>query len=48
MVDKKSIEFADIGVCMANGLDEVKSVADIIADTNTNAGVAKVLNELIK
>ena len=48
MVDKKSIEFADIGVCMANGLDEVKSVADIVADTNTNAGVAKVLNEIIK
>ena len=45
--DKKSIEFADIGVCMLNGLDEVKAVADIVADTNQNIGVAKTLRELI-
>ena len=45
--DKQSIELADIGVCMANGLEEVKMVADIVADTNDNSGVGKVLENLI-
>ena len=34
-----------IGVAMGNALDEVKSVADYICDTNDNDGVAKWLEE---
>ena len=45
--DKKSIELADTGVAMQNALDEVKQVADIVADSNNNSGVGKVLEKLL-
>ncbi len=39
------LEYAGIGVAMANALDEVKAAADTICDTNENNGVAKWLEE---
>lgn len=36
-----------IGVAMGNAIDEVKTVADYVCDTNDNDGVAKLLEERI-
>ena len=44
--DTPFIEKAAIGVVVANAKDDVKQVADIIADTCENDGVAKMLEEL--
>lgn len=41
--DAESIKFATIGICMQNGLDEVKLVADKIALSNDEDGVARFL-----
>ena len=45
--DIDMIEYAGCGVAMGNATDFVKSVADIITDTNDNDGVGKVLKKLI-
>ena len=44
--DKVMLERAGIGVAMGNAYECVKSIADIIADTNDNDGVAKVLQRV--
>lgn len=44
--DKVMIEKAGIGVAMGNAYECVKDFADIIADTNDNDGVAKVLEQV--
>lgn len=41
--DKEMIEFAGTGIAMGNAPDEVKYVADYVADTNDDDGVAKAL-----
>ncbi len=43
--DMTMIGYAGLGVCMKNGEKEVKKIADIIADTNDNDGVAKIIEE---
>lgn len=46
--DIESIKFADIGVCMKNGLDEVKACADYVALSNNEDGVSEFLENLMK
>lgn len=41
--DLEMIEFAGIGVAMANAPENVREKADVVTDTNNNAGVAKAL-----
>ena len=41
------LEWAGRGIAMANGLDEVKAVADEITSTNVDFGVARILEELV-
>lgn len=44
--DRPMLEKAGIGVAMGNAKDDVKSAADLVADTCVNDGVAKVLEEM--
>ena len=37
------VAFAGLGVAMGNAHDDVKEAADIITETNGQAGVARVL-----
>lgn len=46
--DIEMLEAAGTGVCVANGTEGCKRAADIIAPTCEEAGVAKLLAELIK
>ncbi len=41
------LKFAGLRVVMGNGFEEVKEIADIIADTNDNDGLAKVLEKYL-
>lgn len=43
MNDEEMIRQAGKGVCMGNGQTALKEIADYIADTNENGGVAKVI-----
>ena len=45
--DKTMIEFAGLGVAMANARDEVKEVADYITSSNDEDGVAEVVEKYI-
>ena len=45
--DLEMIEAAGLGVVMANGMEEPKRAADMIAPANDEAGVAVVLGELL-
>ncbi len=45
--DLSMIREAGTGVAMANGDPSVRAAADIVADTNENCGVAKVIWEMI-
>ena len=45
--DKTMIEFAGLGVAMANARDEVKEVADYITTSNDEDGVAEVVERYI-
>lgn len=45
--DKEMIEYAGFGIAMGNAPAEVKDVANYIADTNDNDGVAKALEEIV-
>ena len=46
--DLKMLELAGTGVAMANSVQEVLDAADIIAESNDQDGVAKVIEELLK
>lgn len=46
--DLEILNAAGIGVAMKNASEEVKKEADMVTDTNDNAGVAKVLKEVLK
>ena len=46
--DMPMIEFAGIGVAMANGEDHIKEAADIIADDCNDFGAAKILEQIIE
>lgn len=43
--DITMIQYAGLGVAMKNAIEEVRNVADIIADTNDNDGVAKIVKQ---
>jgi len=45
--DKTMIEFAGLGVAMANAREEVKEVADYITSSNDEDGIAKVVEKYI-
>lgn len=45
--DLSMIHFAGLGVAMGNAPDDIKEVADHITDSNTQDGVAKVIEEFI-
>ncbi|PGT84839.1 MULTISPECIES: Cof-type HAD-IIB family hydrolase [Bacillaceae] len=45
--DISMIEFAGLGVAMGNAPQEIKDLANFVADTNMNDGVAKVVDEFI-
>lgn len=45
--DMPMIEFAGIGVAMANGEEHIKAAADLIADDCNNFGAAKILEQII-
>ena len=45
--DLDMIETAGLGVAMGNAHPDLKKVADLIADTNENDGVAKVIKDYI-
>lgn len=46
--DIHMLEAAGIGVAMGNAMDTVKEKADLVADTNNNNGIGKVIDELLK
>ena len=41
--DLEMIEYAGVGVAMANGIDELKSIADEVTLSNNEDGIAQVL-----
>lgn len=45
--DADLIEFAGLGVAAGNAPADIRAIADLVADTNDNDGVAKVLREKI-
>jgi Cof subfamily protein (haloacid dehalogenase superfamily) len=45
--DLDMIEFAGLGVAVANARPEVRRAADLVTAANTEDGVAKVIEELI-
>ena len=45
--DIPMIRAAGLGVCMANGVPAAKEAADVIAPTNNDAGVAKILEQYV-
>lgn len=45
--DVEMIEYAGLGVAMGNAIDEVKSLANYVTDSNDNNGVAKVIEKFI-
>lgn len=45
--DMTMIGYAGLGVCMANGEKEVKKIADVIADSNDDDGVAKIVEQYL-
>lgn len=45
--DLSMIEYAGLGVAMENAVDSVKAVADYITASNTQDGVAKVLEKFV-
>ena len=47
LIDIDILQYCGVGVAMGNALDEVKSIADFVCDTNDNDGVAKWIEERI-
>lgn len=45
--DVSMIKYAGLGVCMANGCDAAKAVADYIAPSNDEDGVAEVIEKFV-
>ena len=41
------IQYAGVGVAVANAVDELKAVADYVTDTNENSGVGKALAKIV-
>jgi len=47
MVDADMLEYAALGVAMGNAPEELKAIADLVAPTNNDDGVALVLEKII-
>ena len=45
--DISMIEYAGLGVAMANAVPEVKKAADLITESNVNDGLAKVVDRIV-
>ena len=45
--DIEPIKMCGLGVAVSNGMDEVKTVADYIAESNDNDGVAKFIEKML-
>ena len=45
--DKTMVEYAGVGVAMANAVIDLKEVADVITDSNDEDGIANYLNKYI-
>jgi Cof subfamily protein (haloacid dehalogenase superfamily) len=45
--DLPMIEYAGIGVAMANAISRVKEIADVVTDSNEEDGVAKVVEKYV-
>lgn len=45
--DLPMIEYAGLGIAMANAVSKVKDQADVITDTNDNDGVAQVIEKFV-
>jgi len=45
--DEEMLACAGLKVAMANGSDKVKAIADVIADSNENDGVAKLIEQYL-
>ena len=45
--DLGMIQLAGIGVAMANGIEEVRQAADLLAESNEEDGVAKIIEQLM-
>ncbi|MDA9556883.1 Cof-type HAD-IIB family hydrolase [Vibrio sp.] len=43
--DNHMIQYAGLGVAMANAMEETKAIADLITDSNDDDGVAKIIEE---
>lgn len=43
--DLEMLEYAGIGVAMGNGIDEVKTIADVVTKTNEEEGIAEFLED---
>jgi Cof subfamily protein (haloacid dehalogenase superfamily) len=48
MVDRDMLEYAALGVAMGNAPEELKAVADLVAPTNDDDGVAVVIEEIMR
>ena len=45
--DLTMIGYAGLGVCMANGEKDVMKIADVVADSNDDDGVAKIVEKYL-
>ena len=45
--DIEMLEYAGLAIAMGNASEEVKSISDIVTDTNENNGVIKAIDKLI-
>ena len=46
--DIEMLEYAGLAIAMGNASEEVKTIADIVTDTNENNGVIKAVDKLIQ
>ena len=45
--DIEPIQMCGIGIAVANGIDEVKAIADYITESNDKDGVAKFIEKML-
>jgi hydroxymethylpyrimidine pyrophosphatase-like HAD family hydrolase len=48
VVDRDMLEYAGLGVAMGNAPDALKAVADMVAPSNDEDGVAVVIEEIMR
>jgi hydroxymethylpyrimidine pyrophosphatase-like HAD family hydrolase len=45
--DHHMIEYAGLGIAMGNAMDQTKSLADYVTETNDNHGVAAAIEKFV-